>query len=233
MLLWSNLRILANSSLTRVALFAPLVGYLVVFSDAITNELQFQNLTGSASTLLLSTKARLQFLYFGMIGGAIGTLWYAFRCPEQIKMASNSREYAIFGVREFSVKKLIATFLHLEKAHSYGRFDDIEYDRDNFIEFVDAVFHSHALEAETLTEGELEEAIWFSLKDINDPGKAKQQHHEFLTHLLENEFVIADNSRKIEASLLTIVCAISLTCLLVPSVDVFLSVISDLILNYF
>lgn len=226
---WSNLRILANSSLIRLALFAPLIGYLVIFSDALTEELQFQNLTGAESTLLLSTKARLQFLYFGMIGGAFGTLWYGFRCPEQVKVASNSREYATFGVREFSVKKLISTFLHLEKKHNYGRFDDIEYDRDNFNEFIDAVFLAHSLDTELLTEAELEEAIWFSLKDINDPRKAKEQHHEFLAHLLETEFALADKSRKIEAGLLTLLCAFSLICLSIPSVDVFVSVVSDLL----
>ncbi len=220
---WSNLRLLLDQNLVRLAVFAPLLGYIILFNDTITDQFEFENLIGSNSTLFLSTKSRLQLIYFGTILCSACAIWYKIRCPEQIRLAANSRDYSVRALQDYSVQKLFKIFVTLEMKVGYGLHDYTLFDRDDLHEFLNEAIGG-AAQTNTLTNDEIQ----FTLKDTRNPHDAVTRSREFLGQLLEDEYKYIDHSRKIEITTLAILTVFSLGMLAIPAADVFFSVIFDI-----
>ena len=74
---WPHYDWLLDGWLSRLAYGVPLVGYLVLFNDTISANLQFESLAGQIySPLGLSSGARLKFIYLGLVFLGLGNVLY-------------------------------------------------------------------------------------------------------------------------------------------------------------
>jgi hypothetical protein len=91
---WDELRTLGNSRLVRLTVLIPIIGYMILFNDKLTEYLEFSganfrdvfivSLT-NADTLSLSVAYRLYCFYFGFTFLAAASIAYAIACPSIVK----------------------------------------------------------------------------------------------------------------------------------------------------
>jgi hypothetical protein len=90
--LWHNLRSIGNSTLARMTIVIPVVGYLILFNEKLQDYLQI-------STELLghpqagSGLPRLLAIYFGLCFVAVASTLFALFCPLQVKKYASAEEY--------------------------------------------------------------------------------------------------------------------------------------------
>jgi len=133
---WSKLSSILTSPIARSTLAIPLVGYLVLFNDTAASTLTFENISEGKSSLRIAPQVRLQMVYFGLLLVAVATFWFRLRCPTQIQAASDRFGYRKFAFENFAIADFANTFFRLEREHQYGQFDDTQFDRDNFTNFL-------------------------------------------------------------------------------------------------
>lgn len=93
---WSSLRAIGRSSLGRLTILMPFVGYLIVFNPSFVSFFQsvvpHEELIAPA-WLLSAHSARLSFLYFGLLALGIGIGAFTLTVPEQIRNSSSAADY--------------------------------------------------------------------------------------------------------------------------------------------
>jgi hypothetical protein len=133
--LWTTLRPVGNSWPARLTILLPLVGYFIIFNDALAHShlanliREFEGRT--PDNLGLSVPPRVFQLYFGLCFIAAASALYAWWCPSIIKRHSSAGEYlanegAHFG--EFAVRHMEIAF-----AQSDPTFDRFRQDVQNRI----------------------------------------------------------------------------------------------------
>jgi hypothetical protein len=128
--LWTTLRPVGNSWPARLTILLPLVGYFIIFNDALAQS-QFVNLIRefegrTPASLGLSIPPRVFQIYFGLCFVAAASALYAWWCPSVVKRHSSAGAYlANEGVHfgEFSVRPLEIAF-----AQSDVKFDKFRQD---------------------------------------------------------------------------------------------------------
>ena len=87
--LWSNLRVVGNNPATKMTVFIPLIGYMIIFNAYILPYLQLASeIFGNPPHLW-----RLYFIYFGLCSLALGSIIYQFWCPPEIKRFASALDY--------------------------------------------------------------------------------------------------------------------------------------------
>ncbi|MFI0846819.1 hypothetical protein [Mesorhizobium sp. IMUNJ 23232] len=95
----------------------PIVGYLILFNDAIAQHISFNQLASeSTSAFGLSSSARLKLIYLGLLLVGCASLLYRWRRPWVMRLADNQIDYVDRGVKHFSVGTYIN--LHDQIRHS-------------------------------------------------------------------------------------------------------------------
>src|SRR5262245_11803678 len=79
---WSDLRNLGQSNLVRASVLLPVFGYLLLFNDTV-HQLTIRYLHDGP--VHLSSMWRIYFLYYGSFLLAAASLFFAWRCPKDIK----------------------------------------------------------------------------------------------------------------------------------------------------
>lgn len=88
---WSSLRVIGNSPIAKSALFVPVLGYFLLFNDAIAKWLRLNTqLCGENGCAGIW---KLQCLYYGGCMFAVGAVLYAIRCPGAVKKYGDSTDY--------------------------------------------------------------------------------------------------------------------------------------------
>lgn len=94
---WFGLRMVGRSPLSRLTIFMPVVGYLILFSETtsglfvVASEF-FPGESDGASAAAWSN-ANLYFLYIGLLVFSIATILYGIRCPDIIKAYSDRYQF--------------------------------------------------------------------------------------------------------------------------------------------
>jgi hypothetical protein len=87
--LWSNLRAVGNNPATKMTVFIPLIGYMIIFNANILPYLQLASeIFGTPPHLW-----RLYLIYFGLCSLALGSISYQFWCPPDIKRFASALDY--------------------------------------------------------------------------------------------------------------------------------------------
>lgn len=96
--LWTGLRGLGNSAAVKATVFIPVIGYLILFNDAMRGAIADSRLDlgcGSGGQLrMLDTEVRLYILYYGMTCLAIGSLLFR-ACPPIVRDNATDAEYVL------------------------------------------------------------------------------------------------------------------------------------------
>ena len=89
---WTTLRSVGNSHAVRLTVLIPLVGYLLIFNTYIVEQLALGKTFVDPATAS-SPIRRLLLTYFGLCSLAVGSVLYAWRCPQEIKHYPSTAAY--------------------------------------------------------------------------------------------------------------------------------------------
>lgn len=94
---WSSLSKIGNSRVAAITIFAPIIGYLVVFNSTLSEYVTLVTPFGTEPVGLNAIDylhgKRLYFLYLGVLCVGLATALYAALAPEPIKTAASAVDY--------------------------------------------------------------------------------------------------------------------------------------------
>ncbi|MGR3271186.1 hypothetical protein [Thalassococcus profundi] len=213
---WEGYSFLFRGTLARVAAGIPLVGYLIIFNDGISQYLTFENVTSNeiyASTLTAS--ARLRFVYFGFIFLGIGEIFYRVRRPQVIKLGDTFETYkkkilSFASPRFFSEAHYKIRHSEFDPFTSGGKY----YDRDfeNFMELCTGAKPGKSIR-EAYESGK--KADW---------NEAVRRYEPLLTGILEETYFREGRERRISLILAVLLALIGYALLVIPSFELFIRI---------
>jgi hypothetical protein len=206
----------------------PIFGYLVLFNDAILSSLSFKALSGrEEGTLFLSSKARFQCIYFGLVGLALASLHFRLRCPPSVANAKDAQDYRDYALQSLSLREIAHIYFKEEGRSGFGKVDDTAADRSILHEFLHQAISTTRQMPDLFSENYREE-LWFLLPGARHRDEAVNRFREFLSELFERKFFMDNHTHKPEVFGLTFLTITSLLLLLIPSIDLFVTVLFDL-----
>lgn len=90
MIRWAQLRQFGNSSVVRLTIVVPFVGYLVLLSQQLTDVLRMNEMISPVPS---GYPWRLVLTYLGLTFLAIGTIIYSLRCPRIVRLYGSEVDY--------------------------------------------------------------------------------------------------------------------------------------------
>lgn len=93
---WAKLRGIGNSRAVQASAIFPVVGYVILLSNGVTNFFD-GGIAGAPSSKQgvwhQLWSAKLYFIYFGLLFVGLGSTIYQWRCPRQIKKHGDWEDY--------------------------------------------------------------------------------------------------------------------------------------------
>jgi len=208
---WADWVWLNDSWLARAAVAVPVVGYLVLFNDAIASSLTFDQLTdGTGPWHLIAPPLRLRLIYVGLVLlAASSAIYMAFR-PNVMRIGNSEERYIRRCMERF-------TYMEFQRLHhairgenhytQYGKYYDADWD----------AFVVAALGPIVGDHGQ------------RDPSKgnwkaAKDGHEALLMSILIETYFRESIKRRGWLSASIVVGLFGLLCLSIPSADLFVRV---------
>ncbi|MDU9004919.1 hypothetical protein [Sedimentitalea todarodis] len=222
---WQFIKPFLSGKTAQAMPLIPIIGYVVLFNDTIARHLNFEEITDGSGTLFIGSQTRIQLIYFGLVFLGAASFWFRCSCPSTIKIASDEYEYRDFAFLKYSIREFFTIYLMIEGKSGFGKYDDTSFDRDNLSDFVDSAMDGSMTAVATMSD----EEIFFALKNIRNRDKATAVHSEMLSAVLDRFYLIENIRYPVQVTALSIFLAISSICLLLPSVDVFVSVLFHIV----
>jgi hypothetical protein len=210
---WSDYVFLFDGWIARSAMAVPVVGYLIIFNDSISQHLSFDKLAQeSTAGFGLSPVLRLKFIYFGLIFLGAATILYRLRRPFVFRIGSNQFDYVENALRHFTVAAYIdihGTIRHEGHHTLHGKYYDAEYDA--FLGL--ALGHKH----EQRRQRDETTADWTA---------AKNRYEGLLRSMLIENFSRNDVKRRFSLTCCILLALAGYFLLLIPSSDLFIKVLA-------
>jgi hypothetical protein len=209
---WSKYVFLFDGWIAKCAMAVPIVGYLILFNDSVSQHLSFERLAGENILRFgLSSVERLKLIYFGLIFLGSANILYRLRRPFVLKNGTDQFEYVEKSLKHFTVSAYmdIHGVIRHEGHHTlHGKYYDAEYD----------AFLNLAL-------GEWGEC---SQRDETtaDWAGAKSKYEGLLRSMLIENFFRNNVRRRLSLTGCLILSVVGYLLLLVPSADLFVKVMT-------
>lgn len=207
---WSDYVILFDGWIARCAMAVPIVGYLVIFNDAVSQHLSFHTLAGAGEGWL-SSSSRLKFVYFGLIFLGTATILYRVRRPFVFKIGTNEFDYVERALEHFTVSAYINIHGTIRDEGHYtlhGKYYDSEY--EGFI---------------NMALGKRDKSGYRS-EDSGNWNLAKAKYESLLRSMLLENFSRNNIKRRYSLTSCIALAIIGYCLLLIPSLDLFLRVLA-------
>jgi|GEM_PF-1259051 len=209
---WSDYVFLFDGWVAKCAMAVPIVGYLILFNDSISQHLSFDQLAGENLLRFgLSSTERLKLIYFGLILLGTANICYRVRRPFTFKIGTNQFEYAEDALKHFTPSAYIDIHgvIRHEGHHSlHGKYYDSEYEA-----FLDLAFGK--------VTGRLQRddaaADWTG---------AKRRYEGLLRSMLLENFLRNNIKRRISLSVCLVLSLMGYLLLFIPSADLFFKVVA-------
>ena len=206
---WSYWVAYIDGWIPKIAFTVPIVGYLLIFNDQIAEVLEFKQLTKSGSASFgLSTVARLQFIYFGLVSLGISNFIYRLRKPTLFAYGTDEYNFIKEGLQVFTYKDFLQFYKLIRQDDSKALF--LKYYGNEWEKFEQDV---------TLRDGEKEIG-----KGVNWE-EAKRSNGNVLNHILMDTFFRNDRTNPKSLTACLVLSTIGYIFLAIPSGDIFLKVI--------
>jgi hypothetical protein len=190
----------------------PIIGYLIIFNDTISQHLSFNKLAGENTIDFgLSSIERLKLIYFGLIFLGSANIIYRIRRPFIIKLGRNTFEYVTNALSQFTISEYInihGTIRHEGHQTLYGKYYDSEYET-----FLDMALGKKRIG----NDRDESTAHWVG---------AKNKHEGLLRSMLIENFFRNDIKRRWSLTLCIFLSLVGYFLLLIPSADLFLKVVA-------
>lgn len=223
---WERYDPYLNGRLAKLALFVPLIGYLILFNDFVAENLDFKYLVSHGNpnnqkivTPAFSSTTRLQFIYFGLLTLSMASILNLWKRPRVCRQGITVAKYMEFGLTNFTVYDFVNmnhVIQHEGHTSVYGKYytDDWE------------AFLSEARWKLSGTTAEKANAQAKKNSRMNvSLSAAKKTHEDLLRSMLIDTYKRETSKRRkwLIASLL--IATVGYILLLVPSVELFSQII--------
>ena len=206
---WSRYVILFDGWIAKCAMAVPILGYLILFNDSISQHLSFNKLADESSIHFgLSSLVRLKIIYFGLIFLGSANILYRLRRPFTFKIGTNQFDYVEKGLEHFTVSAYININGEIQtRGHHtlHGKYYDADW--DTFLDL--ALGKREALGRNESTANWLE---------------AKNRYGELLRSMLIENFYRNNVTHRISLTLCLIFATAGYFLLFIPSIDLFIKV---------
>ena len=129
---WSDYVFLLDGWIAKCAMAVPVIGYLILFNDSVSQHLSFNKLASESVTWFgLSSVVRLKLIYFGLISLGTANILYRLRRPFVFKIGTSEFNYVENALKHFTVSAYIdinGTIRHEGHHTLHGKYYDAEYD---------------------------------------------------------------------------------------------------------
>jgi hypothetical protein len=209
---WSSYVFLFDGWIAKCAMAVPVVGYLILFNDSVSQHLSFNELASeNVVGFGLSSVVRLKFIYFGLIFLGSANILYRLRRPFIFKIGTNQFEYVENALRHFTASAYIdinGAISHEGRHTPHGDYYDADYD----------AFLNLALgEKGTGKQSDESAADWTG---------AKAKYEGLLRSMLIENFFRNDIKRRLPLTCCLALSLVGYLLLLIPSADLFIKVMT-------
>jgi len=207
---WSDYQKYINGWIPKFAFFVPLVGYLLLFNDQITEIINFTKITTDRNDLNgITGITRLRLVYFGLIALGMSNFWFLLKKPFVFKLGMSTEEYTKRGLEFFTFQDYVDI---RSTMNAKGR---LTVDANNYDNEWDS-FSDIAIGRKSQTKKANFVAHW---------EDAKKKHGNLLRSLLKENFFRYDSSRRASLTVCLILSTVGYIMLIIPSGDLFLKVV--------
>jgi hypothetical protein len=209
---WSDYVVLFDGWVAKSAMAVPIVGYLILFNDSVSEHLSFNRLASENSFPHgLTSIARLKFIYLGLILLGSANILYRLRRPFVLTIGTSQFSYVEKALEHFTVSEYIninGEISHYGPRTLYGKYYDADFDS-----FLDLALGTRR------SKGERDEssANWAS---------AKSKYEGLLRAILIENFSRHVVKRRVWLTFCILIASLGYLLLLVPSADLFIKVMS-------
>jgi hypothetical protein len=209
---WSDYLFVFDGWIAKCAMAVPVVGYLILFNDTISQHLSFNKLASENTIGFgLTPIARLKLIYFGLIFLGSANILYRIRRPFVLKIGRNRFSYVEKALEHFTVSAYIDIHgtIRTEGHHTlHGKYYDSEYEA-----FLDLAL------GKKISKRERDDST-------SDWAGAKSKYEGLLRSMLIENFTRQDVSRRGSLTTCIVLSLVGYFLLLIPSADLFLKVVS-------
>jgi hypothetical protein len=213
---WPDFVWLLDNWIVRLTVAVPIIGYLILFNDGLSNNLTFNSLANEGSLQFgLSGATRLKLLYLGLLTlGLANCLFRVFR-PSVMKLGDDQHEYVSNGLKHFTFITYLS--IHDRNRHSgydaktlHGKYYDSEWD-----------------EFERVAVGEESPSLHGSRKNPRsaDWNVAKLKYENLLRSILIENYFQRVTSKRVLLCCIVVLAASGYLLLAIPSCDILLKVL--------
>jgi hypothetical protein len=209
---WSTYVILFDGWIAKGAMAVPVIGYLILFNDSVSQHLSFNKLASeNVVGFGLSSVTRLKLIYFGLILLGSANILYRLARPFIFKVGTNEFEYVEKALRHFTVSAYINIndIVGHEGHHTlHGKYYDAEYDA-----FLDLALGNAG------TAGQRDEST-------ADWTAAKHKYEGLLRSMLIENFLRNNVRHRLALAGCLILSVAGYFLLFIPSADLFFKVMA-------
>ena len=209
---WSDWVGFIDGWIPKFALFVPILGYLIIFNDSISEILIFEKLANeTVNSPGLGGVLRLRLIYFALILLGVSNLIYRIKKPYQFRLGTNLVDYTRTGLEIFTLSDYVemhGTIRNKGHLTLSGKYYDSEWEG-----FLDAAKNSGEGTDSVVRNGDWE--------------SAKSQYGGLLRGILNEIFFRYDSGKRIWLTICLSLSAIGYILLIIPSLDIFIKVINS------
>ncbi|HFD32895.1 MAG TPA: hypothetical protein ENJ28_09360 [Gammaproteobacteria bacterium] len=207
---WSDYIGYIDGWIPKLALSVPIVGYLILFNDSVSDILSFKHLAKEEiNNFGLEGASRLRLLYFGLIFLGVSNFIYRIKKPYIFKFGKNLIDYTKNSLYMFTLGDYINVHGTIRREGHLtlsGKYYDSEWDG-----FLEAAKNTGEGTEKVIRDGDWE--------------SAKSKYGGLLRDMLRENFFRNDKKGRFWLSVCLILSSIGYLFLAVPSIDLFLKVV--------
>jgi len=211
---WSNYVPYIDGWIPKFAFFFPIIGYLILFNDSISDYFTFKNLTDMEILKTgINGETRLRLLYFGLLFLGTSNWIYKLTKPFVFRLGSDALEYAQAGLEHFTL---------MDYANINGRIQSKGH------ESLDGKVHAGEWDEFKQAANGSELGNSLSMTDRNW-AEAKEKHGSLLRSMLRDEFYFRSKTNKVQLTICIILSTLGYVFLIIPSIDIFIKVLRSIL----
>jgi hypothetical protein len=216
---WSIYTFLFEGWIAKCAMGVPIIGYLILFNDSITEHLSFNHLANENSVRFgLSSIVRLKLIYLGLVFLGVASIVYRLRRPFVMHIGTSQFDYVERALNHFTVSNYINMNDEIRMGgHKtlHGKYYDSEF--DSFLNLALGKRSADSSRDETTAD-------W---------GTAKTKYEGLLRSILIENFFRNIIKRRIELTCCIFLALTGYALLLIPSLDLFAKVMNVILGKHF
>ncbi|MDO6522425.1 hypothetical protein Q4578_12555 [Shimia thalassica] len=210
---WNFIEKLANNELSRIVGIVPVVGYLIIFNDGLSDTLSFDKIAGfengSESPFFLETLTKLRLTFFGCILIFFSNIAFKFAAPKVLETANNDLQFSARVINDYSLEEFKSLELSISEDCSKFR-SPLICESEEYLHFLGKA----------------------QLNGYTSRKFALETRHDYVRGLAREWWWRQMHSREISRYFIFLFCVLGYLFLAIPSLDIFQAVMRDIVTTF-